>query len=238
MRRTIVLVLTGTAVATAALVQGGALAAPHHGATTAGPSVSIRIEGSRRTLVPSNQVRPGSGWITRFGAPRGKCPRQSVQGALNRTTSGQWKGTWNRQYEEYFITSILKEKPSGHNFWEIFVNNKAATKGACDLKLQRGEQILFADTNGKRHPSALKVTGRYSGGSGGTSFAVRLVGYNARGKAKPLPGVQITGRGIQPGTTNAQGEAKITDNHPGALLLRAAPKGYIRSETEVFLSSH
>jgi hypothetical protein len=238
MRRTIVFVLAGAAVV-GGLVQGGALAARAHGARTGGVSVSIRIEGSKRTLVPSNLVRPGSGWITRYGAPRGKCPRQSVQGALNRTTNGQWKGRWYGQYKEYFITSILGEKPSGHNYWEIFVNNRAASQGACDLKLQRGEEILFADTNGKRYPSALKVIHRYvNQSSGGVTFLVKLIGYNAHGTSKPLAGVSITGHGIQSATTNAHGQAKVADDHPGALLLRAAPKGYIRSETEVFAPSH
>ena len=236
MRRTIVLVLTGAAVV-AGLVQGGALAAPRHDAGTSSPSVSIRIEGSKRTLVPTNLVQIGSGWITRYGAPKGKCPRHSVQGALIRATHGQWKGTWNKQFGEYFISSILGEKPSGHNFWEIFVNYKAASKGACDLKLTRGEQILFADTNGKRHPSALNVIGRSERSASGVTFKLLVTGFNAHGTGKPLAGVQVNGGGIHSAPTNAHGQVDVTDNHPGPLLLRAAPKGYIRSETEVFLPS-
>lgn len=233
MRRTIVLVLTGAAVV-AGLVQGGALAAPRQRASTSHRNILIRIEGAKRTLAPRALVHPGTGWITRGAARKGECPRQSVQGALNAATHGQWTGKWNAQFKEYFITSILGEKPSGHKFWEIFVNNKAATKGACDLKLQRSgtEQILFADTNGKLHPSAMGVIRSTKSGSG-TTFLIELVGYNAAGKAKPLAGVPITG-GSQPATTNAKGQAQVTEDHSGPLLLRSAPKGYIRSEVEVF----
>ncbi|HEY1521584.1 MAG TPA: DUF4430 domain-containing protein [Solirubrobacteraceae bacterium] len=236
MRRTIVLVLTGAAVV-AGLVQGGALAAPRHATAASGPAVTIRIEGARKTLVPPNLVEPGSGWITRSGAPKGKCPRRSVQGALNRATHGQWKGTWSRQFNEYFITSILGEKPPRHNFWEIFVNYKAASKGACDLKLRRGEQILFADTNGKRHPSALNVVGKSTRSASGTTFRLLLTGFNAHGTGKPLAGVRINGGGIHSAPTNSHGQVEVTDNRPGPLLLRASPTGYIRSETEVFLPS-
>lgn len=233
MRRTIVLVLTGTAVVAA--VQGGALAAPRHSASTSSPSATIRIEGSKKTLLLSKQVRPGSGWITKYGAPKGKCSGSSVQGALDRATHGQWTGSWNTQFNEYFVTSILGEKPpSSHDFWEIFINNKAATKGACDLKVQGAEQILFADTDGKQTPSALAVIGQYVNKStGADKLLVRLIGYTAHGTTKPLAGVQITGNGIHPATTNAHGEAQVTDHHTGTLILRAAPKGYIRSETTV-----
>ena len=232
MRRTIVVVLTGAAVV-AGLVQGGALAASRHARAT-GPAVTIRIEGAKKTLVPPNLVKPGSGWITRNGAPKGKCPRQSVQGVLNRATHGQWRGKWSKQFNEYFITSILGEKPSGHNFWEIFVNYKAATKGACDLKLSRHEQIVFADTNGKRQPSALSVLGRTSTSGGGASFRLLVSGFRANGTGKPLAGITIVGKGVHSATTNAHGQAVITDDQPGPLLLRVAPSGYIRSEAEVF----
>jgi hypothetical protein len=218
-------VRTVLALALAAAVPAGvALASPRAGS----PPVSIRIEGLHKTLILPKQVRTGSGWITKYGAPKGKCPARSVQGALDVATHGHWKGTWSTQYNEYFVTSILGEKPSGHDFWEIFVNNKAANKGACDLKPQRGEELLFADTDGKHNPSALDVIGRSADGS---SFLVKLVGYNAQGRSKPLAGVRITGNGIHSATTNAHGRAEITDHHSGRLVLRASPSGYIRSET-------
>lgn len=227
MRRTIVLVLTGTVVVAAALVHGGALAA------TSSPPVAIRVEGSKKTLVLPVRVRTRSGWITRYGAPKGKCSASSAQGALSMATRGHWKGTWYSQYNEYLITSILGEKPAGHDFWEIFVNNKAASVGACDIKLQHGDQLVFADTDGKHYPSALNVI---SETVDRTSFLVQLTGYNAHGKSKPLASVLITGNGIHSVKTNAKGQAEVTDHHAGQLVLRASPAGYIRSETAVHVA--
>jgi len=203
-------------------------------AGTSGPAVGIRIEGSNKTLLLSRQAQGRSGSITKYGAPRGKCPGDSAQGALDVATHGNWTGTWYASYHEYLITSIDGEKPSGSNFWEIFVNNRAASKGACDIKLRRGQQLLFADTSGKQYPSALKVVGMFTGPSS-AKVLVKLLGYDAHGKSKPLAGVRITGNGVQSAKTSARGEAKLTDNHPGRLVLRAAPKGYIRSEAVVHL---
>jgi Domain of unknown function (DUF4430) len=231
MRRTIVLVLTGTAVGAAALAQEGALAAKQRTATS-GPAVTIRIEGLRKTLVLPKQVRTRSGSITKYGAPNGKCPARSAQGALDVATHGHWKGTWSSQFSEYFITSILGENPSGHDFWEIFVNNKAASKGACDLKLKAGEQILFADTDGSHNASALHAPASHAVGS---PFTVRLLGYSKTG-SKPLTGVRITGNGISPVKTNGHGVAKVTSRHRGNLVLRASPQGYIRTEAVVHVT--
>jgi hypothetical protein len=232
LKRTIVLALTG--MAAMAAVAGGALAAAGAQAGTSGPAAGIRIEGAGKTLLLSTRARGRSGSITRYGAPKGRCPGDSIQGALDVATHGNWKGTWYSSYNEYLVTSIYGEKPSGSNFWELFVDNKAASKGACDVKLTAGQQILFADTDGKHYPSALDVVAEGVGGSSsGTTFLVKLLGYNAHGKAKPLAGVRITGNGVHSAKTNAHGKATVTDNHTGRLVLRAAPKGYLRSEAVV-----
>jgi hypothetical protein len=246
MRRRTVLALAGAsaiavaagggAIALAAPAKLAAPAAPAGLASTSSPSATIRIEGSKKTLVPPRTVRTGSGSITKYGAPKGKCPAQSLQGALNRATHGNWKGTWYGQYNEYLITSILGEKPSGHNFWEIFINNNAATKGACDLKFQKGEKIVFADTDGKHTPASLKAP---RGAAPNSSFTVRLLGYSSSGKSTPLAGVKITGRGIQAVRTDASGVAQVVTRGAGRLVLRAAPRGYIRTEAVVqVVASH
>jgi hypothetical protein len=239
MRRTIVLALTGTVVVTAALVQTGALAAPRREATlTAVRStpVTIRIEGVKKTLLlPTGVDRTGSGSITKFGAPKGKCPRRSVQGVLDRVTHGHWKGTWYSQYNEYLVTSVMGEKPSSqsHRFWELFVDDKAAAKGACDVRLKPGERILFADTDGKHYPAELRVP---RSARSGASFTVKLLGSSGSGKSKALAGVTVSGDGVKSGRTNTQGVAKVTANHSGRLILRASPGGYIRTEAVVHVS--
>jgi hypothetical protein len=224
MRRSIVLVLTGTVVVAAALVQSGALAAPPRQPAT------IRVEGAKRTLVLPKDVQPRSGSITKYGAPKGKCPRRSVQGALDVATHGHWKGTWYSQYNEYLVTSILGEKPAGHNFWELFVNDQAASKGACDVQLRSGERILFADTDGKHYPARLKAPGCIAPRS---KFKVKVAGYAASGKSTPLAGVKISSNRNQSATTNRNGVASLRAGSRGRLVLRASPRGYIRTEAVI-----
>jgi len=203
-------------------------------AVAAGTAVTIRIEGRGKTLLLPTTVHTRFGSITKFGAPSGKCPASSGQGALDVGTRGRWVGTWNTQFNEYFITSILGEKPSGHDFWEIFADNKAAQVGACDLKLHAGEQLLFANESGKVNPASLSAPRRVVVGK---RFKVKLVGYDAKGKAKPLSRVLITGdRGIVPVKTDRQGSANVIAPLLGNVVLRAAPKGYLRAEAVVHVT--
>jgi hypothetical protein len=192
-----------------------------------GPAVTIRIEGSKKTLLLPAYIKTQPGWITKYGAPRGKCSAKSAQGALDVATHGHWRGKWYATYNEYFIKSVLREKPAGSDYWEIFADNKPASTGACDLKLHRGEQLVFADTSGKKGISALAAPAFVSSGA---TFRVKLLGYSANGTSKPLAGVRIIGGGVK---TNKRGVAKITTSGRGKLVLRANPRGYIRSEAVV-----
>ena len=222
MKRRTLLAIAGV-VAVVAVAGTGALAAG------GSPTVTLRIEGAKKTLLVPTDVKAGHGSITKYGAPKGQCPAQSAQGALDVATHGDWKGKWYPSYHEYLITSIRGETPKGHDFWEFFVDDKSSNVGACDVKLHAGEQLLFADTDGKSYPSALKAP---SSVESGESFEVTLVGFNAKGNAKPLSGVKLTGGGTH-ATTNSHGKASITDKKPGTLVLTASPKGYIRTEVVV-----
>jgi hypothetical protein len=199
-----------------------------------GPAVTIRIEGIKKTLLLPTVVRAHGGFITRFGAPPKACPASTAQGALDVATHGKWAGKWEAQFNEYFITSILGEKPKGSDFWEIFVGNKSANLGACDLKLHPGEQLLFADESGSLNPSGVLAPRTAIKGK---PFNAKVVGYTAGGKAVPLGGVLLTGNGIKAVKTNSHGVATITDAHAGVLVLRAAPSKYLRSEAIVHLAA-
>jgi Domain of unknown function (DUF4430) len=198
------------------------------------PSVTIRIEGLNKTLLVPTTVKVPSGYITRYGAGAKKCPGHSVQGALQVATRGKWAGTWYSSYNEYLVTSILGEKPKGSNFWELFVNNKGASLGACDIKARPGQQILFADETGAANPSGLSAP---HSAVAGKSFKVKLVGYNTKGSSTPLAGVTVTGNGITPVKTDSHGDATITDAHSGVLVLRANPKKYVRTEAVVHIAA-
>ena len=201
---------------------------------TRGPTTTIRIEGRTKTLLLATVVRAHGGFIDRPGAPPKGCSAKTAQGALDVATHGKWTGTWSKSLKEYFITSILGENPKGSDYWEIFVNNKSASLGACELNLHPGEQLLFADTSGTPNPSGLVAP---HSAVKGKPFTAKVVGYTAAGKPVPLSGVVVTGNGIKAAKTNGHGVATITDKHAGVLVLRTAPSKYLRSEAIVHVAA-
>lgn len=214
----------------AAIVVALALA----GASLAGTgrAGTIRIEGLTKTLQLPTVAVGENGWITKGGTPRGKCSGQSVAGALDRVTRHQWTGKYYPSVGGIFVTSIMGEKPAGNDYWVLFVDNKVASLGVCALRL-RGEQVLFADSDGSHYPASLTAP---QSAVAGRSFVVKLAGYTAKGKPKPLAGVPISGNGIEAVSTNSHGVATISDKHAGVLVLRAGPNGYLRTEAIVHVA--
>jgi hypothetical protein len=218
------------------------LAMPAAALAAGAPAVTVRVEGLKKTLLLPKLVHTHSGWITRFGAPKGQCSARSAQGALDVATHHKWHGKWSTQFgPEYEVTSILGETHlfSSKYFWDIFVNNVAATSGGCELKLHPGEQLLFAAVPDSEAltaaPLAIRVLDKPVAGH---PFRVRVVYFNAKGRAKPLAGAKVTVGGISAepvpnsqssATTNSRGVATLTDNHPGLAEISASKRGYIRS---------
>jgi uncharacterized protein DUF4430 len=223
------------------LALGAALAAflvPLTGVAAAGsgPGVTVRVEGLAHTLLAPTTVRVKSGWLTRFGAPRGQCPATSANGALDVATHHKWRGKWSTSYDEYEITSILGESHSftSRYYWEIFVNDVAASKGACEIASHSGEQLLFAavpDT-GTEYPTALVAP---SSATVGHPFDVTVVGWGAKGKRGPLADATVSVAG-RSGTTNSHGVISLTPSHAGTFVLVATHSGYIRSQATVRVS--
>jgi hypothetical protein len=198
-------------------------------ALAAGPAVSVRVEGLTRTLKLPTLVHTRRGSITRYGAPKGSCPARSAMGALDAATRHRWKGTWSKSFDDYEITSILGETHSfsSKNYWEIFVGDVAASTGACEIKVHAGEQLLFAAVplTGTEYPLGLSAAHSVVGGK---SFRVKVVWFDAAGKARPLAGARVIGSGIR-AVTNKNGIATVTARHRGTLVLHADRKGYIRA---------
>jgi len=133
-----VLVLSST------LVLACAAALPALGSTaSAGPAVTLQVKTLTKTLLGPKSVHGEKGWITKGGTPRGKCSGDSAAGALDAATHGRWAGKYYASVGGIFVTSILGVKPSGSDFWGVYVNGKSSTLGACQLKLHAGERLLF-----------------------------------------------------------------------------------------------
>jgi hypothetical protein len=111
-------------------------------AASTGPAVTVQIKTLTKTLKTAT-VHGRTGWITKDGAPRGKCSGDSGAGALNAATHGRWSGTWYSKYSDYLVDSILGVKPKGSDYWELLVNGKSASSGICHVKLKAHETILL-----------------------------------------------------------------------------------------------
>ncbi len=198
-------------------------------AAASAPKVTIRIEGRQRTLLATTTVQaPSTGSITKDGAPKGDCPADSAAGVLNVATKGNWSGSWSSKYDEFLIAKILGDTESTKtSYWEILVDNVAASTGACEIKLHAGEQLLFAAVplTGTGYPLAIKAP---ASATAGKSFSVTVVDDNGKGVAEPLAGATVTGGGAR-ATTNAKGIARLADAHAGTIIVTATKAGYVRA---------
>lgn len=226
--RSIISTAVGLLALVAVSTAPAAASGPEAGAS--GPKVSVRIEGAKRTLLPSTTVRaPSSGWITKDGAPKGNCPADSAAGALNVATHGAWSGSWSKKYDNYLITKILGDTESDKKaYWEILVNNVAANAGACGIKLHTGERLLFGampDT-GTGYSLVIKTPRTATAGK---PLTVTVDYIDGKGAAKRLAGVIVRTSGGATATTNSKGIVTLRPKYPGELTLHARKADYIRA---------
>jgi hypothetical protein len=202
-------------------------------AAAAGSGVSVRVEGVKRTLLPATVVHGESGSITKGGTPAHSCPGSSGAGDFDAATHHNWGGKYSSGLG-IEINTILGEthkfSPTGF-YWGIWVNNRFASAGVCDLKLHPGDQLLLAPYPGKGtiFPIVLSAPGHATAGH---AFTVKVTYFPGKGAAKPISGVAIKGGGV----TNRQGIATVTASRAGKLKLVASRKGYIRAEATVAVS--
>jgi hypothetical protein len=212
----------------AAAVVTLAVSAPAFGART---GVTVRVEGAKRTLLPATAAHAESGSITKGGTPAGACPGSSGAGYFDSATHHRWNGTYSSGLGIEVI-NVLGEthKFTSAAYWGIWVNNRFASTGLCDLKLKPGDQLLLAPASvkGSTYPIALTAPAH---AKVGTPFAVKASYFKgAKGAAKPLAHVKVTGAAA---ATDAHGAATVTATKAGKLTLVASLKGYIRAEATV-----
>jgi hypothetical protein len=197
----------------------------------AGSGVTVRVEGLKHTLLPATVAHTESGSITKGGTPKGSCPGSSAAGYFDSATHHRWNGTYSSGLGVE-ITNVLGEthKFSAKGFyWGIWVNDRFASTGLCDLKLKPGDQLLLAPAPGSGTTYPIKLTAP-ARATAGHSFSVKASYFKSTGKAKALKGVKVTDAGA---VTSTSGAATVTVNKPGKITLVATLKGYIRAEATV-----
>jgi hypothetical protein len=194
----------------------------------ASPSVSVRIEGKKKTLLPATVVKPGSGVVKVAGHT---CPAAGGAGAVAKAIHGSWSGKWfSFGFEVLKILGETDAFTTTKSYWELFVDNVSSQQGICDVKLHRGDQLLFAavPANGTEFPLSVSAPSHVTKGH---AFTVTVKAFNAAGKAKPLAGAKVGGA-----VTNSSGRATVMLTRAGKTLLTATGKGFIRAEAQVRVS--
>jgi hypothetical protein len=190
---------------------------------------TIRIEGLNRTLLGATAVSTNGAAVRKGGH---SCPGTSGAGALNRATRGHWSGKWfsGLGFEVFTVLGETDKFTTTNSYWELFVNNVAASVGMCGVHLRHGEQLLFAavPANGIEYPLVLTAP---RSALVGHPFTVRVTWINAKGKPKPLAGASVGGK-----HTNSHGIVHISPTHAGTLVLRTTKRGYIRTEAIVHVA--
>ena len=131
------------------------------------------------------------------------------------------------------ITKVLGEthRFSAKGFyWGVWVNDKFASTGLCELKLKPGDRLLLAPAPGSGTTYPIILTAPATA-TAGKAFSVKASYFKtSKGKAKALKGVKVTDGGA---VTATNGGATVTVTKPGKVTLVATLKGYIRAETTV-----
>lgn len=209
-----------------------ALSAPAFGARS---GISVRVEGVKRTLLPATAAHAESGSITKAGTPAGICPGSSGAGYFDSATHHRWSGSYSSGLG-IEITTVLGEthRFSAKGFyWGIWLNNRFASAGLCDLKLKPGDQLLLAPApgSGTAYPIILTAPAH---AKVGTPFTVKASYFKtSKGAATPLARVKVTDAGS---VTDKHGAATVTATKAGKVTLVASLTGYIRAEATVTVS--
>src|SRR3954452_7425154 len=175
--------------------------------------VKVRIEGKSKTLVKERKVTLADAPVNKDTDPSHGCSGQSALGALQGGTGGAWEGSYSEGLG-YYVSAIKGEKPSGNDFFELWVNHKEDTVGFCDQMMKAGDDVVIfvqrcvydpktqlcpeeVTPLGLRIPSKVKK---------GRVRTLTVVDYTPAGKATPEPGATVYFNGHRKYKTNAKGQ--------------------------------
>ncbi len=209
-----------------------ALIAAGPAAAVAPPSALVRVEGAGATLLPQTLVQ-----TTGATTVRGKaCPGTSAGGALQLATGGNWGGSYDLKLNDFLVSSILGETPTGTNFWTLWVNGISSTTGACATLLHPGDHELWFDCvadasfNCTNNPLKVSVPAVARVARELTASVTQLDGA---GHSAPIAGAAVTGIGVA-GISGTGGNTRIVPHQTGVIQLQAAKTGATPSDP-VFL---
>jgi hypothetical protein len=213
-------------------------AADTHAAATSASTITVRVEGTTKTLLRTTAVALGSGSIVKDGNTADSCSGHSAAGALELATRGDWKGTWSASYNAYFLTSIEGQSfPSTRaEFWAFWVNDAPSASGICGYDPKPGDSLLFfPDCYGKTCPKSAGVLGVTAPAVAtiGRPYTVAVTAYSdAKGTPSKAAEATVSAGGAS-AKTAANGKASLSFTHAGRFTLKVAKPNAVRAEASV-----
>jgi hypothetical protein len=206
----------------------------------AATKVNVRVEGAKATLFEGDVSASAGSLLSNIGEDRSShlCNVASNGGsggaaatpsrallAASELPLGDRLGPigfeWYESFSDFLVGSIGGEAPSGDNYWELSVNWKVAEVGGCGVALKKGDQVLWAVSDGATPALRLKAP---KVARKGRAFNVRVTS-GATGKA-------VAGARVGGATTGASGLARLTLRFGSKRALGATKRGAIRSNIE------
>jgi len=211
----------------AGLVAAAVLAAP----ASAGPKVTVRVEGESNTLLERTQVTLPDTDSAVCGAGK----KWTVADAIEVATGGDWD-------RQVFVSTILRESHvfADSDYWALWNGSgggyRFATVGICDQVMAEGEEALMLVD---RSPAPgfvptsfpLSLRGLPAAVQAGVPVPLSVAIHALDGSAQPVAGATVSGGGAS-AVTAADGSATLTFTQPGSLVVKASKAGAVISAGE------
>lgn len=209
------------------------LAACAPAASAAPVGVNLRVEGASGTIFEGPVTTDGHAITTASGGPNahscdgtnngahptpGPTPTTALDDGARLAGFG-WDGTWSDSFQDFLVTRVAQESSTMSQFWGLVVNHRFAETGGCQIRVQQGDEVLFAfDAFSKTH--VLRLSGPGAATTGAPVTVTVVDGQDG----SPMAGASVNGT-----PTGSDGMASLSFGTAGIYRLKAERPDSIRS---------
>ncbi|KAG7089178.1 hypothetical protein E1B28_010880 [Marasmius oreades] len=207
--------------------------------------VKLRIEGANKTIfegcVPTfgHSITTASGGKHHCDGTNNHTPVKlgpTCTTALNDASKihrFDFDATFSPDYDDYFITSIGGDKGTTTQAWSLILNYQQTTKGGCQTKVSKGDEILWAfDAYHKTHFLKLEAPSIVKAGT-----TILLTVTDGKNKDVCVQGATVTrsdgSTGTVVGTSDKNGTVSVHFPDSGVFSFKASKDDSIRSNSAI-----
>ena len=200
-------------------------------ATSIPQLVKVRVEGETKTLFEGVVLTRGHNVTSASGGTH-RCdgtnlnanpkPGATCTGALDdaaKKAKFEWDGTFNTQFDDYFISSIAGQSQTSTQFWGLLLNFQFTPVGGCQQQVKTGDEVLWAfDAFSKN--SFLKLSGPK------TAMVGKAVTLTVKDGST---GNAVAGATVNGQTSDVDGKVSVVFGKKGVVTVKAEKEGSVRS---------